>query len=135
MDTAVALAWDAPSSPVNGIVHYTLVRDGSIDRKVTGLHTEEKNLTPKTEYRFYVTATDSAGKESLPSDMLSVKTTGDDSEVPDPEYPEWKVGHSYKKGDLVTYQHKRYACRNAHKSQIDWAPGTVPTLWLEVVVK
>jgi chitinase len=44
---------------------------------------------------------------------------------------EWKVNCSYKVGDLITYNHRSFKCRNTHTSQIDWFPSVYTlSLWL-----
>lgn len=46
-----------------------------------------------------------------------------------PATGEWKVGVSYKVGDMVTYKDKTYKCLQAHTSISTWHPDIVPALW------
>ena len=48
---------------------------------------------------------------------------------PEPE-PKWRAGVAYTVGDIVTYEGKRYECRQAHTSQVGWEPPKVLALWL-----
>lgn len=45
---------------------------------------------------------------------------------------EWKVGISYKIGDIVLYDNQHYECRQSHTSQDDWKPHIVLALWLPI---
>lgn len=43
----------------------------------------------------------------------------------------WKVGQAYKAGDVVTYQGRKYRCRQAHRSIRSWEPSQFTlALWL-----
>ncbi|QFG21832.1 lytic polysaccharide monooxygenase [Actinomadura sp. WMMB 499] len=43
----------------------------------------------------------------------------------------WKVGRSYKAGDVVTYGGEKYRCRQAHRSIRSWEPSQFTlALWL-----
>lgn len=46
-------------------------------------------------------------------------------------YPNWKIGVSYKVGELVAYNGKLYEVIQAHTSQSDWAPDVVPALFVK----
>lgn len=46
-------------------------------------------------------------------------------------YEEWKIGVSYKKGDLVAYQGKVYECVNDNTAIETWDPANVASLWKE----
>jgi chitinase len=43
----------------------------------------------------------------------------------------WDI-QEYKVGDTCIFKGKKYECRRAHKSQIDWTPDTTPALWLSL---
>ena len=47
-------------------------------------------------------------------------------------FPEWKVGVAYAKDERVQYDGKLYKVVQAHTSQADWTPPTVPALFTEV---
>lgn len=42
----------------------------------------------------------------------------------------WRVGATYKAGDIVTYNGKTYRVLQAHTSQIGWEPFNVPALFV-----
>jgi len=44
-------------------------------------------------------------------------------------YPDWAVGKKYKTDDIGVYNHKLYKVIQAHTSQIDWTPDSVPALF------
>lgn len=47
-------------------------------------------------------------------------------------FPVWMSGTSYEVGIRVRYADKLYRCEQAHTSQADWTPPSVPALWTEV---
>jgi hypothetical protein len=47
-------------------------------------------------------------------------------------FPEWATGTAYTGGQRVRYEDKLYKCVQAHTSQDDWTPPSVPALWTEV---
>ena len=47
-------------------------------------------------------------------------------------FPEWATGTAYTAGQRVRYEDKLYKCVQAHTSQDDWTPPSVPALWTEV---
>ncbi len=46
--------------------------------------------------------------------------------------PAWAAGVAYGAGARVTYQGGVYACRQPHRSQVDWSPVATPALWSRV---
>lgn len=44
-------------------------------------------------------------------------------------YETWQSGKQYAVGDKVIYLGNLYECIQAHQSQDDWTPATVPALW------
>ncbi|GAB2601789.1 hypothetical protein Aab01nite_63390 [Paractinoplanes abujensis] len=42
----------------------------------------------------------------------------------------WAPGVAYARGQVVTYQGRRYECRIAHTSLVSWEPPNVAALWL-----
>ena len=42
---------------------------------------------------------------------------------------EWKVGEVVEVGDRRYYMGSWYTCLQAHTTQADWTPDTVPALW------
>ena len=47
-------------------------------------------------------------------------------------FPAWSVGVAYSVGERVQYDGKLYKVVQAHTSQADWIPPTVPALFTEV---
>lgn len=47
-------------------------------------------------------------------------------------FPAWSVGVAYAKDERVQYDGKLYRVVQAHTSQADWTPPTVPALFTEV---
>ena len=47
-------------------------------------------------------------------------------------FADWAPGVAYERGVRVRYAEKLYRCEQAHTSQDDWTPDSVPALWTEV---
>lgn len=47
-------------------------------------------------------------------------------------FPVWQTDTAYALDIRVRYGEKLYKCVQAHTSQADWTPPTVPALWTEV---
>ena len=45
-------------------------------------------------------------------------------------YEDWKSGESVSVGDIRKYSNKLYRVIQAHTTQADWTPDTVPALWV-----
>ena len=58
---------------------------------------------------------------SSPSPSPSVST---------PAGTAWAAGTAYQVGQIVTYNGKRYQCRQAHTAIVSWEPPNVLALWL-----
>ncbi len=43
----------------------------------------------------------------------------------------WKIGNTYKIGDIVSYNNVNYECRLPHTALDGWQPPNVPALWQE----
>ena len=50
-------------------------------------------------------------------------------------FPAWAVGVAYAKDERVQYDGKLYKVVQAHTSQADWTPPTVPALFAEVAAQ
>ena len=50
-------------------------------------------------------------------------------------FPAWVVGKAYAANDRAQYNGTLYKCIQAHTSQADWTPDTVPALWVKVSVE
>lgn len=46
-------------------------------------------------------------------------------------YEDWEVGESVSVGDIRKYTNKLYRVIQAHTTQADWTPDSVPALWNE----
>lgn len=47
-------------------------------------------------------------------------------------FSKWVSGVGYTVGNIRQYGEKLYRCLQAHVSQADWTPDTVPALWKEI---
>lgn len=68
----IDLAWSAPNA--GGITGYRVYRDGSFRAATPATAYEDTGLAPATTYQYRVTAVDTAGLESAPSDPASART-------------------------------------------------------------
>ncbi len=124
--TSVLLTWEHADSS-KAISSYTLYRNGGMVGQTDSFSFHEISLAHNSHYNYYVTATDSTGQESLPSNILYIQTL---DYCPDTEYPQWQAGRDYARNSQVTYQGRRYRCINPHHSQSDWTPDVVASLWM-----
>lgn len=46
----------------------------------------------------------------------------------------WVANERVETGQRRTHAGKTWSCVQGHTTQVDWQPGTVPSLWVEVVV-
>jgi predicted carbohydrate-binding protein with CBM5 and CBM33 domain len=70
-----------------------------------------------------------------PTSAAPPSTTPPPSERPTPpagaSATEWTAGTAYRTGDVVTFQGKRYECRQGHSSIASWEPSVYTlALWL-----
>lgn len=51
-------------------------------------------------------------------------------------FPEWKANQSYKKGEMLTYDGKKFRVSQDHDSQEQWKPGSegMEALYYEIVI-
>lgn len=47
-------------------------------------------------------------------------------------YPLWVIGAEYAVDTTIRYEDVLYRCVQAHTSQADWTPPSVPALWVKV---
>ncbi|BCY09911.1 carbohydrate-binding protein [Actinoplanes sp. L3-i22] len=71
----------------------------------------------------------SSPSPSTPSASPSTPSSPSPS-VSTPAGTAWAPGVAYKVGQIVTYNGKRYQCRQAHTSIVSWEPPNVLALWL-----
>ncbi len=124
-ETSLVLAWNA-SSGQRPIDYYSLYRDGAMVGQSAALGSTDSGLTADTRYSYFVTATDTQGNQSLPSEGLEVSTSGG---AVDPQFPQWRENQAYRVDDGVTYEGLRYLCLQAHTSNSGWTPPVAFTLW------
>ncbi|TVL93891.1 chitinase [Streptomyces sp. SAJ15] len=74
--TATATSVDLSWSPVGGATGYHVYRDGTKVRAVSGTSATVTGLTPKTSYRFEVTATNAAGESPKSAPVTATTTEG-----------------------------------------------------------
>lgn len=128
--SSVNLMWTASVSN-SSIINYIIYRDGREIKRIAGHLTAYKDtsLNAETTYRYFVAALDTQGLLSVPSEVLTVKTTsGEDGE----NYQDWKLKNSYAVGDIVHYSGRNWICLQAHIAyELSWAPGAEDssTLW------
>ncbi|QIH09206.1 MULTISPECIES: glycosyl hydrolase family 18 protein [unclassified Pseudomonas] len=127
----VRLSWSLSGS-VRPVEFYTLYRDGKAVGNTASLGLDDQGLNPDTQYNYFVTATDTQGRESLPSRSVTARTAGG---AVDPKFPEWRVGQHYRKGDGVSYEGNRYLCLQEHTSNPAWTPLAAFTLWSKVLLE
>ncbi|AVB16923.1 MULTISPECIES: fibronectin type III domain-containing protein [Pseudomonas syringae group] len=120
--TSVSLEWDASFSAL-GVASYRLITFGgeTVSLDATTLKYTVEGLTAAKTYQCLAGALDTEKNLSGPSNVVQASTSA--------AIPEWKTAQSYLEGDKVTYGGDTYICLNPHTSQIDWKPGSAPTLW------
>lgn len=85
-NTSADLIWGAASDN-KAVVSYKIYVNGVAAFTATSTSYSLKGLKEGTTYSIYVTALDAAGNESQPSNIVSVKTTGDTAPTPDTTPP------------------------------------------------
>ncbi|KUL22738.1 chitinase [Actinoplanes awajinensis subsp. mycoplanecinus] len=74
-------------------------------------------------------ASASSASPSTPSSP-SPSPSSPSPSVSTPAGTAWAAGTAYKVGQIVTYNGKRYQCRQAHTAIVSWEPPNVLALWL-----
>ncbi|ALU62709.1 chitinase [Pseudomonas syringae pv. lapsa] len=120
--TSISLAWDEPASH-GGLASYQIHTFNAptvyVDSTVLAYTVE--GLSPGKNYQHLVGARDVNAELSGPSSVVQTSTQA--------ALPAWKTDTDYAKGDKVMHAGASYICLNPHHSQIDWYPGSAPTLW------
>lgn len=115
---------------------------GELTTKVEELKFEQDNLQAKqseleanesTAIERYKELNDSV--KSISKHILKSDIAQEDYDNIISVFPEWKVETSYSVGDIVRYQGKAWEVIQAHTSESDWTPDTVPALFKEVTPK
>ena len=107
--STVTFEWETAVdyAPGSGVAEYGLYRNGSLIATGTEVTLTAENLTPNTEYVFYVTSVDEAGNASEAGVPLVVRTIAEDTSAPfttvsaSPESPDGMNGW-YVSAPLVT---------------------------------
>ncbi|KEK22421.1 lytic polysaccharide monooxygenase [Bacillus gaemokensis] len=129
--STVDLMW-SPSEDNIAVNHYVVYREDA-NGKITKVGTSEttsfmdKNLQQNTVYKYTVTAVDTAGNESVRSNVFTVKTKEQSS-----FYPEWNPKSAYTKGDRVVYQGKTYEAVQSYQGNGDPNWIFALALWKEI---
>ncbi len=79
--TQASLSWKASSDKAAGVGYYTILRNGMAVARVSGATTSygDTGLTPGASYTYKVTATDSVGNASQPSNTATITSQADTS--------------------------------------------------------
>ena len=77
-------------------------------------------------YEYYLKLINKNG--STTSNKITIKVDIKNTTTPETSN-EWKVGVSYKIGDIVSYKGNQYKCIQPHTSLNGWEPSNVASLW------
>ena len=111
----------------NTVKYFSIYRDGSEVGQALDFQFKDSGLNPNTSYSYFVTATNTDGVVSLPSNSITIKTLRENSSSSG--FPEWKLNYLYTKDDRASYLGKHYICINTHTSNAAWTPDVALTLW------
>ncbi|MBK3496836.1 lytic polysaccharide monooxygenase [Viridibacillus sp. YIM B01967] len=119
--SSVDLMW-SPSEDNIAVDHYVVYRETSSGQMIavgTSNTTSfmDKSLQSNTTYKYTVTAVDTAGNESIKSNILTVTT-----KVQSSSYEQWNPYKAYTKGDRVEHQGKNYEAVQSYQGNgaPDW---------------
>ncbi|MGU3370268.1 lytic polysaccharide monooxygenase [Bacillus mycoides] len=126
----VDLMW-SPSEDNIDVDHYIVYRENAGDMKEIGtVNTTsfmDKNLQANTTYKYAVSAVDTAGNESMKSDILTVTTKEQEN-----AYEKWDSYKAYKKGDRVVHEGKEYEAAQSYQGNGDPNWIFALSLWNEI---
>ncbi|MCQ6536624.1 lytic polysaccharide monooxygenase [Bacillus mycoides] len=126
----VDLMW-SPSEDNIDVDHYIVYREiAGVTKEIGTVNTTsfmEKNLQANTTYKYAVSAVDTAGNESMKSDILTV-TTKEQENV----YEKWDSYKAYKKGDRVVHEGKEYEAAQSYQGNGDPNWIFALSLWNEI---
>jgi chitodextrinase len=125
--TSTALTWNAVTAPANcSISGYTIYENGSAIATTANTSYTVTNLAGATTYHFTVAASDSSGVGTQSSSLAVTTSTASICTG----VAAWNGNFVYYAvGALVTYDGKEFKCIQAHTSEPNWDPETVPALW------
>ncbi|PGM89779.1 lytic polysaccharide monooxygenase [Bacillus cereus] len=126
----VDLMW-SPSEDNIDVDHYIVYREiAGVTKEIGTVNTTsfmDKNLQANTTYKYAVSAVDTAGNESMKSDILTV-TTKEQENV----YEKWDSYKAYKKGDRVVHEGKEYEAAQSYQGNGDPNWIFALSLWNEI---
>ncbi len=134
---SITLMWN-PSFSASGIEGYVIYRDNTEVSRVplNQLSYEDKNLSPDTEYSYFVVSWNTLGNYSASSNILKVATLTDNQEEEDSSnYRHWALNEFFYTGEKVIHNNVLWLCLQSHTAWVDtWAPGASDsyTLWQRV---
>ncbi|MFE4764643.1 lytic polysaccharide monooxygenase [Bacillus mycoides] len=126
----VDLMW-SPSEDNIDVDHYIVYREiAGVTKEIGTVNTTsfmDKNLQVNTTYKYVVTAVDTAGNESMKSDILTVTTKEQEN-----AYEKWDSYKAYKKGDRVVHEGKEYEAAQSYQGNGDPNWIFALSLWNEI---
>ncbi|EOO12458.1 hypothetical protein IG9_05560 [Bacillus cereus HuA2-9] len=84
-------------------------------------------MQANTTYKYAVSAVDTAGNESMKSDILTVTTKEQEN-----AYEKWDSYKAYKKGDRVVHEGKEYEAAQSYQGNGDPNWIFALSLWNEI---
>lgn len=121
--TQIRLVWRA-ADDADGVL-YVVFRDAQEITRRSDTTFTDSGLTPETLHHYFVASASTSGELSVPSNIVSVRTTGGGQGT-----PEWDSNStSYEIGDAVLYRGHVYHCLQRHISNVSWTPSAAVTLW------
>ncbi|TKI86997.1 lytic polysaccharide monooxygenase [Bacillus mycoides] len=126
----VDLMW-SPSEDNIDVDHYIVYREiAGVTKEIGTVNTTsfmDKNLQANTTYKYAVSAVDTAGNESMKSDILTVTTKEQEN-----AYEKWDSYKAYKKGDRVVHEGKEYKAAQSYQGNGDPNWIFALSLWNEI---
>lgn len=137
-ESSVDLMWGSSGSS-NPLSNYLIYRDGYEIARVPAsqLRYLDSGLNADSFHRYFVSALDSLGQLSVPSNVLAVATSSSSAGGNNDgghSYPQWELGTFYATGAKVSHVGKHWMCLQGHTAWVsDWAPGQSTVLWAEIL--
>lgn len=106
-----------------------------VELKVAELETKATQMVSSIEMSSRVLEEANKNIGKIFKQILKSDVSEDDYQDIIAIYPEWETETDYKVGDFVNYNLKAWEVVQAHTSQSDWTPETVPALFKEITPK
>lgn len=106
-----------------------------VELKVAELETKSTQMVSSIEMSSRVLEEANKNIGKIFKQILKSDVSEDDYQDIIAIYPEWETETDYKVGDFVNYNLKAWEVVQAHASQSDWTPETVPALFKEITPK